>query len=322
MTTSPDGLAGQPASAPGRMPDFFIVGHPKSGTTALYEMLRRHPRIFMPSVKEPRWFSPDLRDRQRAVAAIGPQPEVPETVEEYLELFAAASPDQLLGEASSSYLRSAAAAELIARANPEARIIAILREPASFLRSLQLELIQNHVEVEQDLRRALELEDRAGDGQVLRYTDRVRYVEQLRRFHAVFPPEQVLVLIYDDFRADNQANVLGVMRFLGVEEIVPAAPVEANPTVRVRSVGLDRALGRLQAAQGPWARPAKRALKALGMRDALGKLKRRLLYAGPRPAEERLLAELRVRFEPEVAALGEYLGRDLLSLWGYAGSGR
>ncbi len=39
------------------------------------------------------------------------------------------------------------------------------------------------------------------------YSEHVRYVEQLRRYHAVFPAEQVLVLIYDDFRADNEATL-------------------------------------------------------------------------------------------------------------------
>ncbi len=49
---------GVPDLGQGRVPDFFIVGHPKCGTTALYEMLRRHPQIFMPDIKEPWFFAP------------------------------------------------------------------------------------------------------------------------------------------------------------------------------------------------------------------------------------------------------------------------
>jgi len=49
--------------ATGRLPDFFIVGQPKSGTTALYEMLRRHPEIFMPASKEPWFFADELHER-------------------------------------------------------------------------------------------------------------------------------------------------------------------------------------------------------------------------------------------------------------------
>src|SRR5437763_7759650 len=85
-----------------RIPHFYIVGHPKSGTTALYEMLRRHPQIFMSELKEPRFFAADLRPRFQAA---GPG-QHPQTIEEYAALFAGAAPSQLAGDASPSYLRS------------------------------------------------------------------------------------------------------------------------------------------------------------------------------------------------------------------------
>src|ERR1700736_4765737 len=82
-----------------RVPDFFIVGHAKSGTSALYEMLRRHPQIFMPDGKEPWFLASDMRPRFRPRAG-GPPVE---SQGEYLALFAAAGPGQRVGEASSSY---------------------------------------------------------------------------------------------------------------------------------------------------------------------------------------------------------------------------
>src|SRR5207245_10687256 len=85
----------------GRVPDFFIVGQHKSGTTALYEMLRRHPQIFMPDMKEPRFFASDLRGlSQRGPGA------APETLEAYWSLFDGAKEGQRVGEASPSYVRS------------------------------------------------------------------------------------------------------------------------------------------------------------------------------------------------------------------------
>src|SRR5450432_3386675 len=80
-----------------RVPDFFIVGHPKSGTTALYEMLRSHPQIFMPDFKEPRFYASDLPSRFQAPRASG---LAPETYEDYLTLFEPAAPGQVVGEAS------------------------------------------------------------------------------------------------------------------------------------------------------------------------------------------------------------------------------
>jgi len=302
-----------------RIPDFYIVGHPKSGTTALYEMLRRHPQIFMPDLKEPRWFASDLRER---FERLGAQAQ-PRSLEEYAALFEPAGASQVLGEASPSYLRSRAAAAEIARLRPDARIIAVLREPADFLRSMHLEMVQNRVEEETDLRRALEHERVGGGAQgetVLRYTDRVRYVEQLRRYAERFPPEQVLVLIYDDFRAENDATVRQVLRFLGVDDTVAIEAVEANPSVRVRSLAIDDAVRSLYAGSGPVAHTVKRvtALVPARARSRLfGAVRRKLVYAPPPQPDAELMSELRRRFKPEVVALGEYLGRDLVSLWGY-----
>ena len=159
MTTSNETIAG-PQRSPLRAPDFFIVGHAKSGTTALYEMLRPHPQIYMPDGKEPWFFSTDMATRFQPWRVGAPV----QTLEEYLLLFTGARPEQRMGEASSSYLWSRTAAERIAEVAPEARIIAILREPASFLRSLHLQLLQNHVEDRKDFRKAISLEEARRQG--------------------------------------------------------------------------------------------------------------------------------------------------------------
>jgi hypothetical protein len=206
-----------------KLPDFFIVGHPKCGTTALYEMLKPHPEIFMPDVKEPWYFATELHERTP------PRPQgIAGNLEEYLELFADALPGQHIGEASPHYLWSHTAAQKIAEVRPDAKIIAILREPASFLRSLHLQFVEVYYETEADLRTALELEGERREGrslprygywpQMLIYSEHVRYVEQLKRYHEAFGRDQVLVLIYDDFRTDNEETVRRVERFLGVDD--------------------------------------------------------------------------------------------------------
>jgi hypothetical protein len=310
----------------GRIPDFYIVGHGKSGTTALYEMLRRHPQIHMP-VKEPWFFSPELRSRLQPEGSS----EKPITLEGYRSLFSEALPGQLIGEASPSYLRSETAAHRIAELQPRARIVAILREPAGFLRSLHLQSVQSHVETEKDFARAIALEPARREGREiptgcarpdeLLYSDQVRYVEQLSRYHAVFPAEQVLVLIYDDFRHDNEATVRRVLRFLGVNDAAQIAVVEANPTVRVRSHRLDNLVHAVSLGRGPVSLAVKTSIKAItpsGLRrGALQATQRRVVYGKPRPAEESFMRELRSRYEGEVVALSEYLDRDLVTLWGY-----
>ncbi|HUH81777.1 MAG TPA: hypothetical protein VLZ06_10665, partial [Solirubrobacteraceae bacterium] len=145
---------------------------------------------------------------------------------------------------------------------------------------------------------------------------------QLRRYHERFPPGRVLVLIYDDFRRDNAATVRTVLRFLEVDEEIAIEPVEVNPTVGVRSAGIHRLLHALSVGRGPVSQTAKAALKPVVpralRRDAVRAAKHRLLYARPQPPDEELMSELRRRYRPEVVALSEYIGRDLVSEWGYA----
>jgi hypothetical protein len=319
------------------IPDFFIVGHAKCGTTALYEMLRRHPQIYMPDYeagagKEPWFFSRDNPHPQtsgeRDISFTG---RTAVSMAEYLSLFAAAKPGQHIGEASTSYLWSRAAAQRIAAVQPDARIIAIIREPASFLRSLHLQLLENHHETERDFRTAVELDQPRRENrhipqcsywpQALIYSDRVRYVEQLQRYRDVFAPEQILVLIYDDFRDDNEAIVRRVLRFLDVDDSVAVEAIRANPTVSLRSRRLETVKRALRSGQGaPWraARGLGRALTTPRIRERLYyPLQRRAMYGQPPPPDERFMVELRRRFKPEVIALSEYLDRDLVALWGY-----
>jgi hypothetical protein len=292
----------------------------------MYSMLKRHPQIFMPDGKESWFFADELQVRAP------PRPEgIPQTIEEYMSLFATARAEQRAGEATALYLWSRSAAQRIADVCPDARIIAVLREPASFLCSLHLQFLQTYIETESDLRKALALESDRREGrrvprytywpQALMYSDHVGYVEQLRRYHAVFAREKVLVLIYDDFRRDNEGTMRSVLNFLEVDDTVAIDTVEANPTVRARSQRLHELLHAVSVGRGPLSLAVKAGVKAITptplRKSALRATKRHIVFAEPRPPDERLMTELRRRCKPEVVALSEYLGRDLVGLWGY-----
>jgi len=308
----------------GRIPDFFVVGHPKSGTTAMHIMLSQHPQIFV-GTKEPRYFVPEmrLRDFRRT-------PETPQNIDEYKAWFAGAAPHQIVGDVSPTYLWSKHSAELIAEVQPQARIIALLREPASFLRSLHMQWLQSYAEVEPDFQAALELEEPRRRGEkmpkdtywpnVLFYSEHVRYVEQLRRFHDRFPRDRVLVLIYDDYRRANEATVSSVLRFLEVDDI-PLRAQRAKPTVEVRTPRLNSVLRRLTVADHGVPGALRGSIKALtpmrARQGLLHTIQKRVVFSEPRPPDEVFMAELRQRLKPEVVALSEYLDRDLVSLWGY-----
>ena len=289
-------------------------------------MLSSHPQVHLPYLEGTQFLARELDPSS---------PDANAQLDEYLSLFAAARPEQLVGEVSPSYLRSPIAAGHIARLRPDARIIVILREPSSFIRSLHLELVQDHVEPEKDLRRAIAREQAAPKTQdpsdspaehELRYSpERVNYVEHLRRYHAAFPAEQVLVLIYEDFRADNEATVRQVMRFLQLDDSAPIQVTDANPTIGVRSMRMYELVRSLYMGASPAACLARAGIKALTpqrlRRDGLEAFQRRVLWGQASPVDEELMLELRRRSEADVVALSEYLGRDLVALWGYDGLG-
>ena len=129
------------------------------------------------------------------------------------------------------------------------------------------------------------------------------------------------MLIYDDFRADNEATVRRVLRFLEVDDGAPVEAVEANPSVRVRHQRLHELTHELSLGRSPLTRSAKSAIKAITprrlRRQALRVTRRRVVYGQTRAPDERLTPDLRRRFRGEVEALSEHLGRDLETLWGY-----
>ena len=309
-----------------RVPDFFIVGQPKCGTTALYEMLKRHPQIYMPDVKEPEYFADEL-------ATEPPPLDLPTTMDHYLSLFADATPDQLIGEASALYLWSHTAARNIARVRPDARVIAIIREPASFLLSLHLYHVKIQIETEEDLRRALMLEGERKQGRqlptggfwkpLLIYSEHMKYLDQLRRYKDTFPSDQLLVLIYDDFRADNQASIRTILQFLDLDCTVDLPMIDSNQSVRVRTRRVAQVMKAVSQGRGRSSAMLKAAVKAVTTQPFRRAARKAVLdhiaYARPRDADHELILELRHRYRPEVVALSEYLGRDLITLWGYDG---
>ena len=311
--------------AGGRIPDFFLLGHGKSGTTALYAMLARHPQVFV-GWKEPRFFATEMHENDI------PRPGgTPKTLDEYKAWFAGAAPEQTVGDISPWYLWSKDAARLIAGAAPDAKLVAILREPASFLHSLHRQWLQLYVESESDFPKAIELEPARREGRdmpangywpkALFYSDHVCYAEQLERYRSRFPQENMLVLIYDDYRADNEGTLRSVLRFIGVDERQEIPTREVNPSIHVRSPRLNGLLRRVIVPEGAAARSLKSALTALTpmpMRQRmLHATRRRLVFGEPAPPDPEFMSELRRRLKPQVIAASEYLGRDLVALWGY-----
>lgn len=302
-------------------PNVFIVGQPKSGTSALFSFLKGHPDVCVCATKEPQYFCKDLNSQYFHLSGQA------RTDENYLALYAHCSGQQVRMEASTAYLYSQVAAEEIRRFNPDARIIMMLREPVDFLFTYHMQMLRTSCkfEEESDFMTAMRLEDgrRAGlnvprncfDPQFLYYGARVAYAEQVRRYLDVFPRGQIKIVIYDDFKADNEAVYDDIADFLGLEKTYRPEFRTINPKVGVRFRTLKQASDRLLF-------PVKQVVRPLVpgrlYRIARG-LYRRIFFKdkGLPTLQPHDKAELMRRYKGEVVRLGALLGRDLAKLWGY-----
>ncbi len=232
------------------LPDFFIAGAPKAGTTALHAALARHQALYMSAVKEPKFFLTDGPPPARG--GPGDVHTYREHVwrrEDYEALFDPAPAGVLRGESTPFYLYNWAAQRRIRALIPDAKIIVILRDPVERAHSNWTHLWSAGLDPVGDVVRACAEEDRrieAGWADFWHYTALGRYGEQLEHLYTVFPREQVMVFRYRAL-VENPAGVLDrICAFLGVPTgvltEVPRENVTAHPHLTLRHRALSQAL--------------------------------------------------------------------------------
>lgn len=199
-----------------RIPDFFIVGASRSGTTSLHRYLSQHPSIFMSLTKEPHFLSPDIPQGWR----ISDQ-------ESYFRCFAACPKAAMAGEASTSYLPSQCAAFNIRQLQPRARIIMTLRNPIDRAYSMHGFMIK-HANEELPFESVLKEESqRISDGWPIgyHYVRVGKYYDQVKRYLDTFPADRVKIFLFEDLVRDPKSLCRETFAFLGVD---PDYPVDAR----------------------------------------------------------------------------------------------
>lgn len=226
------------------IPNFFVVGAPRCGTTALYEYLKIHSQIFMSSYKEPHYFATDLK------------PQTPWTKrmrkkENYLKLFSDVKEEIGIGEASVFYLYSKSAAKNIYKFNKSAKIIVCLRSPVDVMYSIYYQRLQGGQENATSFKEALKLEKERRKGKkiprktiVMRqtycYKDIVSFSEQLKRYYARFGNSQIHVIIFEDFVNDLPRVYKEVLKFLEVDESFQPEFKKINAAIKVKNIGFQK----------------------------------------------------------------------------------
>jgi Sulfotransferase family len=227
-----------PATSPA-LPNFFIVGAPKAGTTSLYHYLAQHPDVYMSPIKEPNYFSEEIRLgnidanwqewAQREDASLqqylrGPMQEkrfggIVSNWPDYLKLFQNVNGEKALGEASVCYLWSKTAAQNIASTLPNSKIIMVLRDPverafSQYKQSVASGLVKNSFRelVETNLNRKSDKFDLLNP-----FLEFGLYHEQVKRYMELFPAENLRIYLYEELRRALAETLADIFRFLGVD---------------------------------------------------------------------------------------------------------
>lgn len=306
-----------------KKPNLFIVGQPRTGTSALHAALDQHPNIFMSIPKEPVYFAKDLH-AESDLFHKKPKYFHFRAENHYLKIFKQCVHEKIAGESTAVYLYSKVAAKEIHAFNSEAKIIMIFREPVSWLCSYHAKATQIIGENQSDVRDAIILENERKKGKylsekvmapsMLYYSDFLRYYEQIQRYSDLFDPAKIKIIVYDDYNNNNNKMY---------EEILEFLDVDINFSPRFEMVNMSRTNAKWpkvqQILQNPYL--IKFAIKLLP-RDFFSKLS--MTYWESFFESEKgtkidadFRIELMNKFKPEVHLLSDFLNRNLIRLWGY-----
>jgi hypothetical protein len=273
---------------PARLPDFVIVGAMRSGTTSLARWMGDHPEIHMAPAKELHYFDRGLEHG----------------LTWYAEQFKGATDEKAVGEATPNYLYDPDAIARMAEVIPQARLLAVLRNPVDRAyshywhrraRGRETLAFTDAVAAEERRLEQGDWRDRAD----FSYLDRGRYASQLERAARHYSRDAMLVLLFDDLRDDPAAAFSQVCRFLDVDaSVVPDL--------------VGRTVNEFQRFRSPRLRNATKNLPS-PVRRVIGRLNSVADAYPPMPGP--LRRDLVARFAGERAALSAWLGRDL-SAWG------
>jgi hypothetical protein len=286
-----------------RLPNFFIVGAAKSGTTSLADYLGQHPDIYMSPVKEPFFFVPDTGLKDYG---------------EYLKLFKKSGDAKAVGEASTGYLFDESAARSLRKHFPDARIIIILRNPVNMAFSYwqYMQVIGNEAksfeEAISERERAYRMTEEFKRSCVnwwasYIYLDRALYFGQVKRYLDLFGRQRVKVYVFEEFFADLPRYCRDVFEFLGV------AP-DFTPDFRVVNEGgvvRSQLIKKIRNGRYPIAKRVLPLSQRQNLRNFLLRINLRKDKRVSMPPETRL--KLEAFFQEDIWKLERLLRRDILA---------
>ncbi len=296
--------------------NFFIIGAPKCGTTALSEYLRKHPNVFISHPKEPSFFATDLPGLQYVKK---------ET--DYINLFSQQKIHHtIIGEASPAYLYSEIAIENISKFNPDAYIIIMIRKPIDMIQSYHQQLLYSLFEDQELLEEAWKQQDNRKKGKnipstcrdplLLQYSKMSSFTEQIKRVFKYFPEKQVKIILFDDFKNSPKSVYDDVLKFIDVPSDNRTNFPVINAAKKPRSLWVNKILHIIP----HWAIKLMRDNADSTFHKVLIKLHQHINTLNSTKNHKRQLSahfqkELETHFSDEIDSLSKLLRKDLKKHW-------
>ena len=196
----------------------MIIGAMKSGTTSLYSYIKQHPNIFMTSIKEPMFFN-NFNQKNNYFIKGSVRNKI-NTLSQYYELFNSVKNEDAIGEASPTYLYNHKCPEIINKYLPNLKIIISLRQPAQRAYSNYLHSIRSGREPIKNFEKAIkEEEERIKNNwnPLYHYKNQGLYFNQLNRYYKIFSPENIHIIIFEEFIKNPQKTTKEIFNFLNVD---------------------------------------------------------------------------------------------------------
>lgn len=293
------------------IPNLFIVGAPKCGTTALSEYLRAHPEVFFSSPKEPHFFNTDFSTRHTY------------DTEKYLECFKNYSGQKIIAEGSVFYLYSKEAIPNILKINPEAKFIVMVRDPIEIAHAWHSQAIKNGSETVGDFEKAWSLIKKRKNGksippfthriEQLMYSEIGKIGTQINRASSLIKKGNLLILEYNTFFSSIESSYSKVLDFLKIDPNQrPENFEKINTNKSYKNLLLKNVTENL----------TKRFKKIFKLKSNYGLYSKTIgkwnqIEQQRKPLRSEFEHQLRKYFIKEVLEVNKYVEEDLLKIWGY-----
>jgi hypothetical protein len=200
-----------------RKPNLFVIGLPKAGTTALYCYFKQHSDIFVTEPKELTYFCNDLTNINRK--------NIIKTKKEFLSHYNNVKSQKVIANFCGGYVFSKKSPKEIQEFNPKAKIIVIIREPVSFFLSKYNHLLRN-------FNISMKFEEFINADKSFK-KELLNYPGLLKNYLRYFPNNQIKVILFEEFKNNNQQTIDEITDFLNVNKI-KVKEVKVNKGIEIK----------------------------------------------------------------------------------------